>query len=325
MKRLLKILGITVGLVLLLLCLGAAFLYYRGVPTYPYQPTPEIAALSVKPDSLRVARGAKIATLLCNECHKDPATGKLSGRMMLDLPKVFGKVASMNITHDPVHGIGAWTDGELYYLLRTGIHKDGRWSPPFMPKFALMADEDIYSIISWLRSDEPALAAAPQEYPPNEFNLFTKFLANVAVTPPPLPSAPIVIPDSTNKLAYGEYVANALCACFACHSADFAKQDPLHPSKSLGFYGGGNPMLNYEGELVPSANITTDKETGIGNWSYEQFYDAVKFGKNPRGGPLYYPMFPHTTLSDTEVSAIWTYLQTVPPIKNAVQRYRPSH
>jgi len=32
-----------------------------------------------------------------------------------------------------------------------------------MPKFPLMADEDLYSIIAWLRSDDPLLAAAPQE------------------------------------------------------------------------------------------------------------------------------------------------------------------
>ena len=123
-------------------------------------------------------------------------------------------------------------------------------------------------------------------------------------------------------MAFGRYVANSLCACYACHSADFTKQDPIHPEKSLGFYGGGNPMLNYEGQLVPSANITTDKNTGIGNWTYQQFYDAVKNGKNPRGGPLYYPMFPHTTLTDTEVGAIWAYLQTVPPLDNAVKRYK---
>ncbi len=82
-------------------------------------------------------------------------------------------------------------------------------------------------------------------------------------------------------------------------------------------------MLNKEGQIVHTANLTMDKETGIGNWTQQQFYEATKFGKNPRGGPLYYPMFPHTTLSDTEVNAIWAYLQTVPTIKNQVPRYKP--
>lgn len=322
MKRTLKILGYLLGAILLLVVAGIAFISFRGVPTYKADIPPHIASLQVPRDSTRVERGAKIATLLCNECHKDE-NGKLTGRQMKDLPTAFGTVYSMNITQDPEHGIGKWTDGELYYFLRTGIHTNGRWSPPFMPKFPLMADEDLFSIIAWLRSDDPALAPDSREYPPNKFNLFSKFLANVAMFPPPLPEKPIAIPDTTNKVAFGKYVADALCACYACHSADFAKQDAIFPEKSLGFYGGGNPMLNLEGETVMSANITMDKETGIGNWTQQQFYEATKFGKNPKGGPLHYPMMPHTTLTDTEVNAIWAYLQTVPPIKNQVPRYQP--
>lgn len=322
MKRLPKILGYLLLIAVVFLGGGASIIWFRGIPTYKAEIPDAIARLQVPRDSALAARGAKIATLLCNECHKNES-GRLTGRPMKDLPEVFGTVYSMNITHDTLHGIGRWTDGELYYFLRTGIHTDGHWSPPFMPKFPLMADEDLYAIIAWLRSDEPSLAADPQEFPPNRYNLFTKFLANVAVTPPPLPTQSIAIPDTADRLAFGRYVADALCACYACHSADFAKQDPLSPEKSLGFYGGGNPMLNMEQELVHSANITPDKETGIGNWTYAQFYDAVKNGKNPKGGPLYYPMFPHTTLTDTEISGIWAYLQTVPPIRNAVERYRP--
>jgi mono/diheme cytochrome c family protein len=185
----------------------------------------------------------------------------------------------------------------------------------------LIADDDLYSIIAWLRSDDPALAADPQELPANQANFLVKFLSHVAFTPPPLPAQPIAVPDTTNKVAFGKYVADNLCACYACHSADFKTMDILVPSNSKGYYGGGNPLLNYEGEIVPSANITFDKETGIGNWNRQQFYDAVKYGKNPKGGPLYYPMFPHTTLSDTEINAVYEYLKTVPPIHNQVNRY----
>ncbi|MBX2891637.1 MAG: hypothetical protein KF734_11955 [Saprospiraceae bacterium] len=325
MKRLFKILTFSLLGIALLAALAASFIYVKGIPNYEYKPGPDILNLKVAPDSNRVARGAKIASLLCNECHKDSKTQRLTGEVMLDMPPEFGKVHSLNITNDSVHGIGAWTDGELYYFLRTGIRKNGSWAPPFMPKFPLMADEDLYSIIAWLRSDDPLLAASPKEYPPNKYNLFSKFLCNVVFAPPPLPESPITIPDSTDRIALGRYVADALCACYACHSADFAKMDILQPDKSLGFYGGGNPMLNLEGEVVHSANLTMDKETGIANFTSEQFLEAVKYGKNPRGGPLYYPMFPHTALTDGEVNAIWAYLQTVPTIKNAVERYKPKN
>jgi len=322
MKRTLKILAYLIGIAVLIAGAGAAYIGIRGVPKYKADIPADILSLKVSPDSVRISRGAKISTLLCKQCHQGPE-GRLTGREMKDVPAAFGKVASYNITHDPEHGIGKWTDGELYYFLRTGIRANGTWAPPFMPKFPLLADEDVYSIIAWLRSDDPALAADSHEYPPNRYNFFVKFLANVAVFPPALPSKPIAIPDTTDKVAFGRYVADGLCACYGCHSADFAKQDPLFPEKSLGYYGGGNPMLNVEGETVPSANITPDKETGIGNWTQQQFYEAVKFGKNPKGGPLNYPMLPHVTLSDAEVNAIWAFIQTVPPIKNRVARYQP--
>lgn len=322
MKRFFKILGYALGALLLLALSSAAYIYFKGIPTYRFDPPAEVLALQVPPDSAMIERGAKIAALLCTECHKGE-DGKMTGKFLPDVPKELAPAYSLNITHDSLHGIGAWTDGELYHFLRTGIRKDGSWSPPMMPKFPLMADEDLKSIIAWLRSDAPVLAADPREFPPNQWNFLVKLLSNVAFSPPPSPEKTIAIPDTTDKIAFGKYVADALCTCYACHSADFTKQDALNPEKSLGFYGGGNPLLNYEGELVRSANITMDKKTGIGGWTQQQFLEATKYGKNPKGGPLHYPMFPHTTLSDTEVNAMWAYLQTVPPIKNQVQRYKP--
>jgi mono/diheme cytochrome c family protein len=322
MKRFFKILlYLLSGLLLFGLC-AVSYVYFKGIPSYQVNMPAALLNLKVPRDSVHVARGAKIASLLCNECHR-AEDGLLTGKLMLDVPKELSPSYSLNITQDPTHGIGSWTDGQLYYFLRTGIRADGSWAPPFMPKFPLMADEDLYSIIAWLRSDDPALKASSKEFPPNEWNLLVKFLANVAIFPPAFPEKEIKLPDTTDQVAFGRYIANGLCACFGCHSADFTKQDPVNPEKSLGFYGGGNPMLNYEGELVPSSNITMDKETGIGNWTKEQFLDAVKYCKNPKGGLLNYPMFPHTTLADAEVEAVWAYLQTVPVINNKVERYQP--
>jgi cytochrome c2 len=319
MRKLFKILAYALGGLLLLALAAAAFIHFKGVPRHAYAPTPAVLNLRVQPDSARVERGAKIAALLCTECHSD-TEGKLSGHIMLDLPKEFGQVASYNITQDKTHGIGAWTDGELYYFLRTGIRKDGSWAPPYMPKFPLMADEDLYAVIAWLRSDAPRLAPSSQEYPPNKPNFLIKLLSNTAFSPPPMPAQPIAMPDTTDKIALGRYVADGLCACFACHSADFKTMNYLNPERSEGYYGGGNPMLNYDGQVVPTANITMDPETGIGNWTATQFRDAVRYNKKPSGQPLNYPMFPHTTLSDTEVDGIFAYLQTVPKIKNKVNK-----
>ncbi len=320
MRRVFKFLLYSIGILVLFVAAAAAFFYFKGVPSYAFAPTAEIAGLKVTKDSVHIARGAKIAALMCNECHLGEKM-KMTGKIMPDLPKEFGTVASYNITQDADHGIAKWSDGELYYFLRTGIRKDGSWAPPFMPKFPLMANEDLYSVIAWLRSDDPRLQATPDEYPPNQYNLLVKFLSNVAFSAPPLPDQVIEVPDTTDMVALGKYVANGMSVCFPCHSADFKKFDLLVPENTPGFYGGGNPMLNMEGEIVHSANITMDKETGLGKFSRQQFLEAVKYGKNPRGGSLVYPMFPHTTLTDQEVNAVYAYLQTVPVIHNPVDRY----
>lgn len=323
MKKAMKFFGYLLGSVMLLLAAGLAYFHFKGIPDYKYEPPAHVKNLQVPRDSTRVARGAKIAAMQCMACHAGP-DGKLVGKPMNDVPAVFGELHTLNITQDSVHGIGAWTDGELYYFLRTGIHNDGRWSPPFMPKYSLMADEDLYSVIAWLRSDDPRLAPDSREYPPNEFNLFVKVLANTLFDPPPFPEKPIVLPDSADKVASGKYVANAMGDCYACHSGDMLKINSLEPEKSFGYYGGGIQMRNEAGETVTSANLTMDPETGLGKWTEQQFIEAVRFGKKPNGGALSYPMMPHSMLTDEEVSAIFAYLKTVPVIKNPVQRYQAS-
>ncbi|MBX2891167.1 MAG: c-type cytochrome [Saprospiraceae bacterium] len=323
MKKAMKIIGYLLGSIVLLLAACLAFFHFKGVPQYEYAPPEHVKTLQVTPDSARLARGAAIGAMHCMECHA-AADGKLVGKPMNDLPPMFGKINTLNITQDPVHGIGAWTDGELYYFLRTGIHKDGHWSPPFMPKYSLMADEDLHSVIAWLRSDDPRLAPDSREYPPNRFNLFIKTLSNILFKAPPLPEKPIVIPDASNKIAFGKYVADNLSNCYMCHSGDILKANALHPEQSFGYYGGGTEMRNEAGEPVFSANLTMDKETGLGNWTEQQFIEAVRFGKKPDGGMLSRPMAPHSMLTDEEVSAIFAYLKTVPVIKNPVQRYQAS-
>lgn len=321
MKRALKILGYAAGVIVLLAGASAAYIGIKGVPTYEVKMTPEIAALKVVPDAVRVAKGAKMASILCSECHLS-TSGKMTGKVMAEMPKAFGTIASLNITHDPEIGIGKWTDGELYYFLRTGIRKDGSWAPPFMPKFARVADEDLYSIIAWLRSDDPKLAADTREYPPNQYNFLVKVLSNTIFSAPPMPQKPIFIPDSTDKVALGRYLANDMYECYACHSGDMMKVDPNDPPKSFGYYGGGIEMQNLQGEAVRSANITMDPETGIGNITEQQFIEAVKYGKNPRGGTLQYPMSPRPVLTDHEVSAIYAFLKTVPVQHHKVDRYQ---
>ena len=59
-----------------------------------------------------------------------------------------------------------------------------------------------------------------------------------------------------------------------------------------------------------------DPETGVGNWTEEDFIKSVKMGIRPDQISNRYPMMAFSLLTDDEVSAIWAYLQTVPVIHN---------
>lgn len=315
MKKALKIIGIILGAVVVLVAIGAAYIQVTGIPSYDVNP-PD---LKVQGDSAMVAEGKRHASMVCNQCHM-AENGKLEGKYMQDLPEMFGKVWTANITKDPKYGAGRYTDGEIAYLLRTGVKRDGKYAPPWMPKFPHLSDHDLESIIAYLRSNEPELEPSQAAHPAPQPSFFAKFLCRVAFKPLPYPTEPIMAPPITDKVAYGKYLSTAKVDCYGCHSLSFETMDLMVPEKTPGYFGGGNPMPDLDGNIVFTRNLTPDKETGIGNWTEEQFIKAVKFGVRPNNQMVRFPMVPHGALSDEEVSTIWAYFQTLPPIKNDVDK-----
>lgn len=234
----------------------------------------------------------------------------------------FGKVFIRNITNHPSAGIGKWTDGELVSFLRTGTRPDGRYVPPNMPKLLHMSDEDLHSIIALLRREHEWLKPDPTVQPETEPSFLSKFLTNIgAFKPFTYPTERVPGPDTSKPVKRGEYIALYQLECFACHSKDFAKNDYLTPSKSEGFFGGGNTLNDSEGKPIRTLNITMETETGIGKWTEEQFIKALKHGQVTDNKPaLREPMSPYTNLTDREAAAIFAYLKTVPKIHNKVAR-----
>lgn len=109
------------------------------------------------------------------------------------------------------------------------------------------------------------------------------------------------------KVERGEYAAR-LADCFACHTAPGGQP-----------YAGGLAMQTPLG-AVYSTNITPDKETGIGNYSYAQFKSAVQHGIRADGSPLY-PAMPYpsyTLMPDEDIQAMYAYfMHGVKPVKQA--------
>jgi mono/diheme cytochrome c family protein/cytochrome c553 len=315
MKKLLKWLGLGLAVLVVLMAAMAAYVAATPIPSYSTQKVD--FPVEVTPE--RVARGKLSIEMLCAGCHMDSATGGLTGKRMPDLPTQFGEAWSRNITAHPVKGIGSWTNGEIAFLLRTGITRDGRYTPPWMVKLPNASDEDLRDIIAFLRSDDAMVKAQEVDNHDSRPSFLTKALCRVAFKPFPYPTQEKTAPAPSDAVAYGRYLVNDRLLCFGCHSADFKTNNELNPELSAGYLGGGNAMPDIGGKLVHTSNLTPDAETGIGRWSVEDFRRALKDGIRPDKRPLRYPMVPYRPLADEEADAILAYLRTVPPIRNQVK------
>ncbi len=105
----------------------------------------------------------------------------------------------------------------------------------------------------------------------------------------------------------GEYLARA-ADCVACHTAK-----------------GGVPYAGGLGFVLPfgtiySANITPDKDTGIGSWSDASFLNAIHKGIDDEGVPLYpaMPYASYTAMTDADALAIKAYLFSLAPVHSQV-------
>jgi mono/diheme cytochrome c family protein len=107
-----------------------------------------------------------------------------------------------------------------------------------------------------------------------------------------------------NLVERGAYLARA-ADCMVCHTTQGGKE-----------YAGGLGFKLPFGTLY-STNITPDKETGIGNYSDQDFLNALHRGTR-RDGARLYPAMPYTSytyITDADALAIKAYLFSLPPVR----------
>ncbi|RAK69780.1 c-type cytochrome [Hymenobacter edaphi] len=312
MKKILRIVGLVGAGVVFLLACAATFVQVRGIPSYD-PPRLRLAPVAYTP--ARVEHGRRLTMSVCAACHLDRQTGRLRGQLLRDIPAQFGQFYSANITQDRQHGIGGWTDAQVVALLRTGLGPDGRIRS-VMPNFGRLSDEDVLSIVAFLRSADPVLQPDATPSHPQEPSFLGNVLANTIIQPAELPARPVLQPNPADQVAFGRYLVTSRYKCYDCHSGDILKTSDANPEQSFGYLGGGSVLQDAEGHDIVSRNLTADPETGLGDWTPEQFAQAMKYGRSP-SGPLRYPMPKYSLVTDAEARAIYAYLRTVPVIKNA--------
>jgi mono/diheme cytochrome c family protein len=260
-------------------------------------------------------RGKVLAFSICAGCHYDHSVNKFIGTQIHDVPGIAGKVYSANLTHSKIHGIAPrYSDAEIRYLFKTGITRDGRYlSYMLRPN---MAEEDINAIIVYLRSDDPAVSAADTTVGLTHFTLIGKAYMNMHAKPLEYKNG-VKLPADNNQAGLGYYLVDNL-GCFHCHSKSLTKLNYLSPDQTPGYLAGGMKLKGENGMEIAASNITPDKNTGIGNYTREQFRKALTDGEAP-GRKLKPPMPKFNLLKEQEIDAIYAYLQTVPAKDNKVK------
>lgn len=112
-----------------------------------------------------------------------------------------------------------------------------------------------------------------------------------------------------SRVAQGKYLIHA-GGCITCHTEEADDAVPL---------SGGYALKSPFGTFF-APNITPDRETGIGNWSDEDFLRAFHEGKNPEGD-AYFPAFPYTAYSGVsrdDLLAMKAYLFSLAPVRKEI-------
>lgn len=322
MKPLFKFLGV---IAILLVVVVAGAMTYVKTMLPDVGPAPD---LTVEGTPERVVRGEYLANhvMLCMDCHAvrdfskfsgPPTPGTLgAGGDIFDQKFGFpGRFVARNITP---HGVGDWTDGELYRAITTGVSKDGHAFFPVMPykNYGKMDPEDIYAVIAYIRQLEPVMNDLPVSEPDFPFN----FIINTIPQKAEMGKRPV----DKSSLEYGRYMANA-AGCNECHTKTVKGEVVGAP------YAGGFEFPLGGGTIVRSMNITPH-ETGIGNWTEEAFIARFKMYADSSYTPhqvkpgefqTAMPWIMYAGMDTTDLAAIYRFLRTVPAVENTVERFTP--
>src|SRR5690348_3074875 len=126
------------------------------------------------------------------------------------------------------------------------------------------------------------------------------------------------------RLARGRYLVNGVGECFACHGPYDLNAPGWPPVR--GKEGSGLAGFSSSPGAV-AANLTPDRETGVGNWSDDMLVRAIREGISHDGhliDPTIMPYEFYRSMSDEDLASVIVYLRSIPPVRNALPASRTS-
>jgi mono/diheme cytochrome c family protein len=314
-----KIAGTTILVIIALVVLGTTFTIgwrpfigakKRALTDRKFEATPA-----------RLARGRYLVDGVtgCFGCHTDqdwskpgapPVAGREgSGHIWSDQDMPW--LVAPNITPDKETGVGNWSDDTLARAIREGIAHDGRALFPLMPypNYRQMSDEDLASVIAYVRSVPAVRNQLPTTKMPFPLNFFMKNM------PEPVTVA-VPAPDQSTPVARGAYLVR-MGACADCHTP----QEKGQPLPGMEFAGGF--ILHEPKGDVASANITP-APSGLGYYSEGIFVLTMRTGKLG-ARPLHasMPWYFYGRMTDEDLGAVFAYLKTLKPVKHQLDNTEP--
>jgi len=254
------------------------------------QPIAELAQIPSSPES--IARGANVyARLQCGKCHGTDGRG--TGAVTTSFEDDWQQPIQATDLTEPWTFHGGATARDVNMRFRAGM------SGTPMPSFKDAAsDDEMWDLANFVLSlaRKPAWEMTGDE--------LAEFYAREDAA------------NRANPVKRGHYLVETM-GCALCHS-------PMDEEKRLipGLRMAGGLRIRCEpfGDY-PSGNLTSDRETGLGNWSDDEIKRAITRGVLKDGTRLLpYPMdwASYSTLKTDDLNAIVAYLRTLPPIVNKV-------
>lgn len=251
-------------------------------------------------------RGALVfAASGCASCHSAPDTTTedrlvLAGGRAFASP--FGTFFAPNISSDPVHGIGEWSQLDLANALLKGTSPKGQHYYPALPytAYRTMTAQDVVDLASYLRT----LPASPQQSQAHDIGFPFNIRRSLGGWKLLFFTDDYVMDAATPQLERGRYLVETLGHCAECHT----------PRNALGgldrtAWMQGAPNPSGKGTIPP---LTPDK---LG-WTFNDVAAFLKSGLTPEfdsaGGEMTEVIENMKELPDSDLQAIAAYLLSLP-------------
>lgn len=273
-----------------------------------------------EPSPARLQRGEYIVKGIagCLFCHSEPDTsieglpvkaGRAGAGKTWE-PEGLPWLTVPNITPDPATGAGQWSDDAIARAVREGIGHDGRALFPIMPygNYRKMSDEDLASVITYIRSLQPVRNELPKSAIPFPVNRF------INAAPKKIDGGTVAAPDLSTPEKRGEYLTT-LASCTDCHTPMDDKGQFL---KGMEFAGGNTFGYGTAREPRASANITP-AVNGIPYYDENLFVETIRTGRvRERKLTDMMPWAHYRNMTDEDLKAIFAYLKTLKPVDHYV-------